>query len=487
MEVEQMNNQGFRLYKFSKEIVHAIDKLGYEEPTPVQQWVIPLVLEQRDVIVRSQTGSGKTAAYAIPICEMVEWIENKPQALILTPTRELAVQVKEDFIHIGRYKRIKAIAVYGRHSFSAQKLELKQKNHIVVGTPGRIIDHLERGTLDLKQVKYLVIDEADEMLNMGFVDQVETILKCLPKDRINMLFSATLPQRIKDLANVFMKEATEIETNSEEITVDHIEHVRYSVTEEDKLSVLVDVTVIENPDSAIIFCGTKECVEEVYKKLIGLNYPCNKIHGGMEQEERLKTMKAFKSGAFRYLIATDVASRGIDVENISLVINYDIPLKKETYVHRIGRTGRAGLSGRAISFVTNREERYIQAITEYIGFDIPILNKPNKEAVAFYQKEFEEKSFKKPSRKKSKSEQLDQNIMTLYFNGGKKKKLRATNFVGVISNIEGVSAEDIGIITISDTLTYVDILNGKGSIVLKAMQNTTIGGKQLRVAKAKSK
>ncbi len=482
-----MDNLGFQLYKLSDEIKNAIDKLGYKEPTPVQQGVIPCVLEDRDVIVRSQTGSGKTAAYAIPICEKVDWLENKPQALVLVPTRELAIQVKEDFTNIGRYKRIKAIAVYGRHSFSAQKLELKQKNHVVVGTPGRVMDHLERGTLNLQSIRYLVIDEADEMLNMGFIDQVDAILKHLPTNRINMLFSATLPQRIKDMACAFMNNPEEIETNHDEITVEHIKHTSYQVLQEEKLSTLVDVTMIGNPDSCIIFCNTKEGVEEVHKKLQGLGYPCNKIHGGMEQEDRIKTMKAFKSGAYRYLIATDVAARGIDIENISLVINYDVPLKRETYVHRIGRTGRAGAEGSAITFVTSREERYMDEIEKYVGFEIAVGDKPTKELVNQCKKEFEVKSSRKPVRKKEKSEQLDRNIVTLYFNGGKKKKLRATNFVGAISNIEGVSADDIGIITISDTLTYVDILNGKGQIVLKAMQYTTICGKQLKVAVAKKK
>jgi len=482
-----MNTQEFKEFGLSDEIVNAIDKLGYKVPTQVQEKVIPLALAQKDLIVRSQTGSGKTAAYTIPICEMVDWIQNKPQALILTPTRELAVQVKEDITNIGRYKRVKAIAVYGRHSFTAQKTELKQKNHVVVGTPGRVIDHIEKGTLALQQVRYLVIDEADEMLSMGFIEQVETIMKCLPLDRITMLFSATLPQRVKNLSKEFMKEPANVEIEAAGITVEQIEHFYYSIEEEEKLSLLLDVIVMENPDSCIIFCNTKEQVDGVYHKLNSLKYPCNKIHGGMEQEDRMKVMKEFKIGAFRYLIATDVAARGIDIENISLVVNFDVPLKKESYVHRTGRTGRAGLSGRAISFVTEREERYIQGITEYIGVEIPRLNKPTSEEVTNCRGDFVTKANEKAVPKKSKTEHLDKGIMTLYFNGGKKKKLRATNFVGVISNIEGVTAEDIGIITISDTLTYVDILNNKGPIVLKAMQNETICGKQLRVAKAKKK
>ena len=480
-----MDKLEFTNYKLSDEVVKAIQSLGYNHPTEVQQKVIPLALEKRDLVVRSQTGSGKTASYGIPICEMVDWLENKPQVLILTPTRELAVQVKEDITNIGRLKRIKAIAIYGRHPFSIQKTELKQKNHVVVGTPGRILDHIERGTLPLQQLKCLVIDEADEMLNMGFIDQVEAILKELPADRITMLFSATLPDEVKQLSATFMKAPMDIEIQSSGFTVERIEHVQYRVTEEDKFSLLTDVTTVENPDSCIIFCETKDRVDLVCDKLKGLGYPSIKIHGGMEQEDRLKVMGDFKRGFFRYLVATDVAARGIDIENVSLIINYDIPLKMASYVHRTGRTGRAGLEGKAITFVTPRQDRFMKDIAEYIGFEIPMLAKPSGEEIDNCKLAFQAKLRSKPILKKPKNEQLNKQIMTLYFNGGKKKKLRATNFVGVISNIAGVTAEDIGIITIFDTYTHVDILNNKGPLVLRAMKDITICGKKLKVSEAK--
>ena len=479
--------KSFYDYKLSEEILNAIHKLGYHSPTEVQQQVIPLALNKCDLIVRSQTGSGKTAAYTIPIVEMIDWLENKPQALILTPTRELAVQVGEDITNIGRYKRMKAVAIYGRQPFHIQKTELKQKCHVVVGTPGRILDHMERGTINLTQVKYLVIDEADEMLSMGFIEQVEGILKELPEDRISMLFSATLPEAIKNLADKFMKNPENVEMTAESLTVEKIEHYQYKVEENEKLRLLVDVTVVENPDSCIIFCNTQERVDALYKALTEVQYPCNKIHGGMEQEDRLKTMNLFKRGAFRYLIATDVAARGIDIENISLVINYDVPLKKESYVHRTGRTGRAGLEGKAITLATTKEERYMKEIMKYIDFNIPVLNNPTDQEILNLKEDFTLKLMDKPTLKKPQNEQLNQHIMTLYFNGGKKKKLRATNFVGVISNIPGVTAEDIGIITISDTHTYVDILNDKGALVLKAMKEIAICGKLLKVSKANKK
>lgn len=479
-----MDKKCFKDYELSDEILNAIKSLGYEHPTEVQHRVIPLALAKNDLVVRSQTGSGKTAAYGIPICNMVDWLENKPQVLILSPTRELAVQVKEDITNIGRLKRIKAIALYGRHPFSIQKTELKQKNHVVVGTPGRVFDHIERGTLALTHIRCLVIDEADEMLNMGFIDQVEAIIKELPEDRMTILCSATFPEAIKKLTNKFMKMPIDIEIKASGITVDKIEHYQYRVSEEDKLSLLAEVTMIENPDSCIIFCQTKDRVDAVFKRLKGLKYHCNKIHGGMEQEDRLRIMNDFKRGKYRYLVATDVAARGIDIESVSLVINYDIPLKKESYVHRTGRTGRAGLEGKAITFVASKQEYIMRNIAQYIDFDIPVLEAPSKEEIANSRSAFEAKLMDTPIIKRPKNEILNRTIMTLYINGGKKKKLRATNFVGVISNIEGVTAEDIGIITIFDTHTHVDILNNKGPMVLKALRGITICGKKLKVSVA---
>ncbi|PEM39357.1 DEAD/DEAH box helicase [Bacillus pseudomycoides] len=479
-----MSGKSFKEYALSKEIVRALTSLKYEQPTEVQGKVIPVALEKKDLVVKSQTGSGKTASFGIPLCEMVEWEENKPQALILTPTRELAAQVKEDITNIGRFKRIKATAVYGKSPFARQKLELKQKTHIVVGTPGRVLDHIEKGTFSLERLKYLVIDEADEMLNMGFIDQVEAIIDELPTDRMTMLFSATLPEDVENLSHTYMKSPTHIEIKASGITTDKIEHILLEVREEEKFSLLQDITTLENPDSCIIFCRTQENVDHVFRQLKRSGYPCDKIHGGMIQEDRFAVMNDFKRGKFRYLVATDVAARGIDIENITHVINYDIPLEKESYVHRTGRTGRAGNSGKAITFVTPYEERFLVEIEEYIGFEIQKIEAPSKEELAKGKAAFEDKINAKPIMKKEKGAGLNKDIMKLYFNGGKKKKIRAVDFVGTIAKIPGVTADDIGIITIQDNVSYVDILNGKGPLVLKVMKNTTIKGKQLKVHEA---
>ncbi|MFE8702807.1 DEAD/DEAH box helicase [Cytobacillus sp. FJAT-54145] len=471
----------FKEYQLSEEILKALSSLSYVHPTEVQKQVIPIALRKKDVVVKSQTGSGKTAAFGIPICELIDWEENKPQVLILTPTRELAAQIKQDITNIGRFKRIKAAAVYGKQPFEKQRIELKQKTHVVVGTPGRVLDHIEKGTFVVDKLDYLIIDEADEMLDMGFIEQVEAIIEKLPSERVSMLFSATLPEDIENLCNKYMKEPEKIEVEATGLTTDKIDHYTIVTKDQNKLSLLKDLTIVENPDSCIIFCNTKERVDLLIDELNVLNYPCDKLHGGMYQEDRFDVMDDFKRGEFRYLVATDVAARGIDIDSISLVINYDIPLKKESYVHRTGRTGRAGKSGKAITFVTPFEDRFLADIEEYIGFEIPKLDIPSKELVETRKATFEQKINEEPTIKEDKGAELNKDIMKLYFNGGKKKKLRALDFVGTIAKIPGVTADDIGIISIQDQASYVDILNGKGQLVLGALKHTTIKGKQLKV------
>lgn len=478
-----MDIGNFHDYMLSGDIVKALNGLEYNIPTEVQDRVIPSALEKKDLIVKARTGSGKTASYAIPICELVEWIENKPQALILVPTRELAVQIKDDFTNIGRFKRLKASAIYGRHQFSIEKAELKQKTHVVVGTPGRVMDHIMKGTLTLSKINFLVIDEADRMFDMGFADQVEAIMEELPEERMTMLFSATMSDEVKNISSNHMRDPVNIDVGEADIMAADTDHFLYITKEEDKFELLTDVMIIENPDSCIIFCSTKDRVDMVCDCLENLGCSCNKLHGGMEQKDRLSAMMRFKRGEYRYLIATDVAARGIDIENISLVINYDIPMDRENYVHRTGRTGRAGQKGKALSFVVPAQTRYLHDIEELIGFKIREMPKPDKEEVSVHKPYFDDKMNMSPRIKKMKGDQLSKDIMKLRFGGGKKKKLRAANFVGVISNLEGVESQDIGIIAIQDTLTYVEILNGKGPLVLEAMQNTRINGKLLKVIK----
>lgn len=479
-----MTNINFKDYKLSDEILKSLNMLNYKTPTKVQQEVIPVALENKDVLVKSQTGSGKTATFAIPLCELVDWDENKPQALILTPTRELAIQVKEDVFNIGRFKRIKVPALYGKSSFSLQAKELKQKTHIVVGTPGRTIDHIKEGNFITDNIKYLVLDEADEMLSMGFLEQVEEIISLLPKNRVTMLFSATMPDDINRLSKKYMKNHVTIEIEAKTLTVDRIQQDGYSIEETGKLNLLKDVTTIENPDSCVIFCNTQVKVESLYNELRKLKYPCDKIHGGMEQDERIKVMNNFKKGYFRYLIATDVAARGIDIDNITHVINYDVPVLRENYVHRIGRTGRAGKEGRAITFVMKSDERRMFEIYSYTGKELTMKIKPSKRLVMSLKPEFDNKLEQRQKVKEDKGANLSQEIMKLHINAGKKTKMRPVDIVGTLCSIEGMNAEDIGVISVLDISTYVEILNNKGEMVLKALQTKNIKGRPRKVTKA---
>lgn len=474
----------FNEFKLSSDILKALNGLGYHEATEVQAQVIPIILNKEDLIVQSKTGSGKTASYGIPVCEQIDWEENKPQALILTPTRELAVQVQEELMHIGRFKRLKVVAVYGKSPFKDQVRELKQKTHIVVGTPGRVLDHIERGTLNLQQIKSVILDEADEMLNMGFIETVEMILKMTPKARQTMLFSATMPNAIKKLAKNYLSQPTEIKIESKSIATDLVEHALYPVRMQEKVRLLQDLLTVENPGRCIVFCSTREAVDALYQGLKVKGYPVNRLHGGMEQRDRLEVMRNFKMGQFSFLVATDVAARGIDVSDLTHVFNFDLPEDQESFVHRIGRVGRAGKVGKAITFVTPFETKLLEQIQAYIGFELPVIERPVATEVEKARAAFEAKLKERPKIKVQKHADVNKEIMKIYLNGGKKKKLRAIDFVGTILSIDGVEKEDIGIIDIQENVTYIDILNGKGWTVIDGLKTKTIKGKKLKAQKA---
>ncbi len=478
-----MINTDFMNYPLSDELLKAIHTLGFNKPTKVQEQVIPAILQKKDIVVKSQTGSGKTAAFAIPICELIDWDENKPQALVLTPTRELAVQVKEDIFNLGRYKRIKVAAIFGKSPFYLQEKEIKQKTHVVVGTPGRIIDHLEKKTLDTSKIKYLIIDEADEMLSMGFIEQIDQIIANLPKERVTTLLSATMPSDIDNLCKKHIQNPIRVEIEESSPVEDRISQTWYRVETNDKTELLKDMLTIENPNSAIIFCNTQKKVEEVYRTLKQSQYTCDKIHGAMEQDDRLKVMNRFKKGYFRYLVATDVAARGIDIDNVSLVINLDVPQESERYIHRIGRTGRIDRKGRAITFIAPYEGRFLDAIAKRTGMEIILSEKPSKESVDEFKQEFLTKAQIQPEAKQVKGAQFSKEIMKLHINAGKRTKMRPVDVVGTLCNIEGMSAKDVGIINILDISTYVEILNNKGELVYKTLQTKKIKGRLRKVSK----
>lgn len=479
-----MNKLNFKDFDLSEEILKSLKLLGYNTPTEVQSKVIPYILNNSDVIVKSQTGSGKTAAYGIPLCEKVDIEAKRPQALILTPTRELCVQVKEDISNLGRFKRVRAAAIFGKQSAEQQIRELRQRVHIVVGTPGRTFDLAKRGDLILDNIEYLVIDEGDKMLNMGFIDQVEDIIRLLPKNRTTMLFSATIPKEIESLCMRYMRNSAEVEIKGENITSKNIAQYIYEVPVEKKFNILKDILYVQNPESCIIFCATKESVDLLVKKLKNIHFSCEELHGGMEQADRLKIMNRFKAGDFRILVATDVAARGIDVESLSHIINFDVPVEKESYVHRIGRTGRAGKEGVAITLVTNKEEKLISDIEGYIYSSIERKPLPTNDEVQSGKIAFNKRNTVQIIPKKNKADLINKEITKIYIGAGKKKKVRTGDIVGAITAIEGVNADDIGIIDLQDNYSYVDILGDKGKLVLEKLKSATIKGKIVKVEKA---
>lgn len=476
--INQTDNH-FCAYELSSDILEALEALGYKKPTDIQQAVIPAMMAGKNVVAKAPTGSGKTAAFAIPVCESVEWEENSPQALILEPTRELSVQVRDEIFHIGRKKRLKVPAVFGGFPIDKQIQTLRQKSHIVVGTPGRVMDLLRRGSLKLDQIKWLILDEADMMLDMGFIDEVKAICALVPAGSRLSLFSATLKPGILKLVDEFIQNTDPVFLDISQENAGTIVQKLYETGTEEKYDTFLNVLIHENPESCIIFCGTREMVNVLFQKLRRGRIFCGMLHGEMEQKERLKTVEAFRRSAFRFLIATDVAARGVDFENITHVVNYDFPTGRETYVHRIGRTGRNGKSGTAVSLVTEEDKRMLRQIEEYTGWELALLASPARA-------EDEEKRFWKSQRVKApakpgKGEALNAGIMRLSIGGGRKSKMRAGDIVGTICGIEGIDVSDIGIIDIRDSLTYVEILNQKGNQVLEALQSKPIKGKVRKV------
>ncbi len=470
-------SNNFSNYKLGDDILRALELLNYKNPTEVQNRTIPAILEKNDVIIKSQTGSGKTASFAIPVCELIDWTENEVQALVLTPTRELAKQVSEDVFNIGRFKRIKTVELFGGEAYGRQTRMLNQKSHIAVGTPGRVLDHISNGTLNTKNIQILVIDEADEMLNMGFIEEVEKIINTISKNRVTILVSATMDAKIDAMIKKHMKNPVKVEVTEESTEVNDITYLFYKAKESTKLNLLKDITILENPDSCIIFANTKAAVDSAENFLFQNGYNSKKLHGGMEQRDRTEIMEKFKRNEFRYLVATDVAARGIDVDDISLIINFDMPKKQESFVHRTGRTGRNGKRGKAVSLVSEIGQYSFQLLKESLGLTQKLLDEPTRSEVEKAKASFMKKIQMKPELKESKGTKLSEDIMKIHINAGKKTKMRAVDIVGTLCSIEGMTATDIGIITIFDISTFVEILNGKGNSVIKALQTKNIKGR----------
>ncbi len=379
---EPTKSQGFAELGMPDFVLQSLSELGYESPSPIQAASIPVVLAGKDLIGQAQTGTGKTAAFALPLLANLDMSAPETQILVMTPTRELAVQVAEAFQRYARHlKGFRIAPIYGGQDFRPQLQLLKKGVHVVVGTPGRVLDHLRRGTLNIKGIKTLVLDEADEMLRMGFIDDVETILSHCSGEQQTALFSATMPEPIRRIANKYLKNPEHLVIKSATATVDKIEQSYWLVDGRQKLEALRRYFETRSFDAVIVFVRTRESASEVAEKVNAWGYRAEAIHGAINQNQREKTIIGLKKNKFDILVATDVAARGLDVDRFSHVVNFDIPYDSESYVHRIGRTGRAGRSGETVLFVTHRENRLLKTIERDTRQTIPRASMPNNNVV----------------------------------------------------------------------------------------------------------
>ncbi|MGX7352207.1 DEAD-box ATP dependent DNA helicase [Enterococcus canis] len=352
----------FKELGLQPELLSAIERSGFEEATPIQEATIPLALAGKDVIGQAQTGTGKTAAFGLPMLQKIDATEAVLQGLVIAPTRELAIQTQEELYRLGRDKKIRVQAVYGGADIGRQIRGLKDRPHIVVGTPGRLLDHINRRTLKLGTVETLVLDEADEMLNMGFLEDIEKIIHEVPTERQTLLFSATMPDAIKRIGVKFMKEPEHVRIKAKEMTADLIDQFYVRAKDYEKFDIMTRLLDVQTPELTIVFGRTKRRVDELARGLEARGYRAEGIHGDLSQQKRMSVLRSFKNGNLDILVATDVAARGLDISGVTHVYNYDIPQDPESYVHRIGRTGRAGKGGMSVTFVTPNEMGYLHVI-----------------------------------------------------------------------------------------------------------------------------
>jgi len=531
--------KSFADLNLSAGLLKAIAEMGFEEPTPIQELTIPAALEGRDIIGQAQTGTGKTASFAVPVIEK-KTAGSKPYALILEPTRELAIQVAEEIGRLAKFKSRSVLTVYGGSSLERQVKALRSGVNIVVGTPGRVLDHLNRKTLALSEISIVVLDEADEMLDMGFIEDIEKILELTPATRQMMLYSATMAPAIAKIAKRHMKDPLKIAINLKDIVAPKIAQVFYEVAQRDKTEVLTRLLDVESPELTLVFCHTRREVDEVAAALRKRGYNAGALHGEYTQSLREEAMGKFKSGVTEILVATDVAGRGIDVENISHVINYSIPQSPEGYVHRIGRTGRAGRAGMAVTFVTPREYRQLQLIektakTKLNRRDIPSAAEVTKarqrqiagEIAAVLEKgshrqylevvkelaatvgaeevaaaalviafgetkvaELQKRAAFTAAAPGSGHDQaarpyvVEKGMTRLFFTLGRKDRVQASEILRAIAGESGIQGKRVGKIDIREQFTFVDIPVDIAEKVIAAMDNALIRGKKIAVKKA---
>lgn len=514
----------FEDLNLSKETMKSISEIGFEEPTPIQISAIPLIMGGHDIVGQAQTGTGKTAAFGIPIVEKCDRRKN-PFAIILEPTRELAVQVAQELNKIGKHKKVEVLPVYGGSSMERQFKALRRGVDVVVGTPGRLIDHLQRKTLSLSEVEMVVLDEADEMLDMGFLEDMETILKSTPAERQTLLFSATIPQPIMNIARRHMKSPQKIRVNTKEIIIPKIKQIFYEVREGDKINALSRLLDVEDPQLAIIFCHTKRDVDDVSTELGQMGYNAGAIHGDFTQARREEVMGKVKSGMMDILVATDVAARGLDIKDVTHVINYSIPQNPDSYVHRIGRTGRAGKSGIAITFITPREYKHLHLIEKAAMTKIDRKKLPSQADVlkareknifrdisqiieegthSGYLRAVEELSgTHAPSdiaaaalfaafgelqeRPVSEPQYENRGNVRLFMTVGRKDKINAADIVKSIVSEARIPFQKIGKIDVYDKFTFVEIPAEFSDKVIRSVNDMVMKGKRVKIQHAKER
>lgn len=517
----------FEDFSLSKETLKSISIMGYEEPTPIQVSAIPMVLGGADLVGQAQTGTGKTAAFGIPIVELHRK-GKKPFAIILEPTRELAVQVAQEMNKIGAKKNVVVLPVYGGMSIETQIRALKKGVDVVVGTPGRVIDHIKRKTISLSDIRVVVLDEADEMLDMGFVDDIETILKTTPPERQTLLFSATMPQPIMNIAKRYMRNPEKIRINPKDLVVTEIKQVFYEVRDADKINALSRLIDVEDPKLAIVFCHTKRDVDEVAMKLEQMGYNASALHGDYTQARRDEVMGKFKKGMIDILVATDVAARGLDIKNVTHVINFSIPQNPDSYIHRIGRTGRAGKSGIAITLVTPREYNHLRLIErtakttidrkklpssqevmkakeKNITNDISEIISMNKHAAyaPFIQQLSDHFSFsdiaaaafhmafgeprEQPVEEIRDREKTGGGAVRLFMTIGRKDKVKVPDIVKSIAAEANIPHSKIGKIDVFDKFTFVEVPAELADRVIRSVDDVIMMGRRVKIHQAQAK
>lgn len=530
-------SNNFNELGLSEETLLSIDKMGFKKPTNIQADCIPLIMQGKDVIGHSQTGTGKTMAFGLPAVEMVNEKNTAVQALILCPTRELAVQAAKEIAKSAEQKKgLQVVPIYGGAPIDRQIRQLKSGAQIVIGTPGRVMDHMRRRTLKLGGLKLMVLDEADEMLNMGFREDIETILEDVPEQRTTVLFSATMSREIMQITKNYQTDAELIKAVGKNLTVENIDQKFISTRKINRVEALVRLHEYHRPQLSLVFCNTKRMVDELVEELQHMGISAAALHGDMRQNGRDRVMNAFRNGSIKVLVATDVAARGIDVDDVELVINFDIPIDDEYYVHRIGRTGRAGRKGKAITFVNGKKhQKRISEIQRYTKCEInqdpipkeeDILKMKSQEFINSMKEEMTKSDFYKyypiieqleaegysakdiactlikskmetAKKKKPKRDNIikgnfkntgaESGMVRFFVNVGKLDRITPRDIVGSIAGETKIDGSNIGKVDIYDKFSFVEIANFEAETVMQRFKNVQFKGRPMTIEPAKAR